>query len=336
MKEKEKIFIFILSIIAIIIILIENIVVFYYNRNVNIDDIKQNEVLIGACDVYGPGIEIDIEDGTDLIHQEDIIILLDECKNAGSEVISINDVRITTNSYIYCDGGVILIDGIKIGNPFIIKAIGNPETLYSSVTRNKGYISTLQNDGIKVAVTKKGHIEVSKTNKKFIYDYIGNGNNLSILHSTNKLCGKDKIYGRGISIYFEYSSATALTLIQIINDLNSANAIAIEVNGNRILSNTDIVDISQKYILLNSIPLSHSFLICAIGNSNKMIEALNYSNSMINKLKNNNVDVLIEKNSILKIDKYVQNRGQNKLDVKYAIPAQWCIKIFICFIWYVV
>ena len=103
-----------MSIIAIIIILIENIVVFYYNHNVNIDDIKQNEILIGACDVYGPGIEIDIEDGTDLIHQEDIIILLDECKNAGSEVISINDVRITTNSYIYCDGGVILYD--YIGN----------------------------------------------------------------------------------------------------------------------------------------------------------------------------------------------------------------------------
>ena len=46
----------------------------------------------------------------------------------------------------------LLIDEQKIGNPFTIKAIGNSDKIYNSIMREKGYISTLTNDGIKVDV----------------------------------------------------------------------------------------------------------------------------------------------------------------------------------------
>ena len=118
-------------------------------RQINIEEeIRENEKLIGTTDVEGQGITISILDGKDLIHQEDLIILIDELKNAGSQAISINEQRIATNTYLYCDGSVILIDGFKIGNPFIIKAIGDPSTLESTLLGNGGYIETLKKERI--------------------------------------------------------------------------------------------------------------------------------------------------------------------------------------------
>ena len=138
--------------------LIEKIHIMYEYTFGNLD-IKEilynNEMLLGFYDVKGSGIVIDITDGNDLIHQEDIIILLDELKNAGAEAISVNDIRITSKSYLYCDGSVILLDGHKIGNPFCIKAIGASEVLYCALNRNKGYLNTLKNDGISIELSRK-------------------------------------------------------------------------------------------------------------------------------------------------------------------------------------
>lgn len=106
-------------------------------KQINVEDeIQENETLMGISDVSGEGITININDGKDLIHQEDLIIMIDELKNAGSQAISVNGIRVVNSSYIFCDGTVILIDGVKIGNPFIIKAIGNKELIYGAITRN--------------------------------------------------------------------------------------------------------------------------------------------------------------------------------------------------------
>ena len=136
-----------------------NIIYKTLTKQIDIDkEIKENEILMGITDVKGEGIEIHILDGKDIIHQEDLIILIDELKNAGSQAISINEQRITNSTYLYCDGSVILIDGEKIGNPFTIKAIGNSEVIYGALNRNKGYISTLKKDGIEINIEKKQNI----------------------------------------------------------------------------------------------------------------------------------------------------------------------------------
>ena len=71
---------------------------------INLDEeISNNEILMGITDVKGEGIIIHVLDGNDLIHQEDLIIIIDELKNAGSQAISINEQRITNSTYLYCD-----------------------------------------------------------------------------------------------------------------------------------------------------------------------------------------------------------------------------------------
>ena len=270
---------------------------------------------MGITDVKGEGITINILDGKDLIHQEDLIILIDELKNSGSQAISINDQRIINSTYIYCDGSVILIDGVKIGNPFTIKAIGNSETIYGALTRNKGYVETLEKAGIEIKIEKSDEIAIAKTNKNITSEYSLDSNKIERLYSSNKIVGKSSVIGEGLEIIIEEteSKLTALSFLQIVNDLNSAGAKAISINGQRITNMTDMMDISGTYILINSNPIKAPYIIDVIGNQEKIENTLNYNNSYITKIKSkgNNVDIYRIKN--IKIDEYVQKRDQNKM-----------------------
>lgn len=297
-----------------------NIIYQTLTKKIDIDkEIKENEILMGITDVKGEGIIINILDGNDLIHQEDLIILIDELKNAGSQSISINEQRITNSTYLYCDGSVILIDGEKIGNPFTIKAIGNSEVIYGALNRNKGYISTLKKDGIEINIEKKQNIEIAKTNNKELLNYNKNKTKIITLMDSNQIVGKSDIQEKGIEIFIYENKAnlTAVSFLQIINDLNSAGAKAISINGQRITNMTDIMDISSKYVLINSIPISSPYVIKAVGNQEKIMEVINYNNSQISKIISKGNEVEIYKILNLKIDKYIVKKDKNKMIIDY-------------------
>ena len=320
MKSKEKKFLLILIIVSILIIIMEQLFLNIVNASYYEQQTEENKKIIGLSDVSGEGVIIYINDGSDLIHQEDVIILLDELKNAGAEAISVNDQRVTINTYIYCDGGVILIDGQKIGNPFTIKAIGDSKTIYGSIMRNKGYISTLKNDGIKIDVDISSNITILKTNKKISKKLEKINNSAKDYKITSQIVGKEKITGKGIEIYIDTSNEkdiTALTLIQLVNDLNSAGVEAISINGNRITTMTDMMDISGKYILIDSVPVKSPYLIKVVGNVKKICEVLDYENSTINKLIESGKEVSAYSKFFISVDQYMETRGKNKLNISY-------------------
>lgn len=289
-------------------------------KQINIEEeIKENEKIIGTTDVTGEGIVINILDGNDLIHQEDLIILIDELKNSGSQAISINEQRITNTTYLYCDGAVILIDGVKIGNPFTIKAIGDKETIYGAITRNKGYIETLKKDGLKIEIEKSDTVQICKTNREDLYEYKNKKSNIEKLYLLNQISGKSDVEGKGVQILIEENSTklTALSFLQISNDLNSAGAKAVSINGQRITNMTDMMDISSKYVLVNSIPIEGPFIINVIGNQEKIEEILSYNNSYIRKIKEKGNRVEIYNYNKIEIEKYNQKKDQNKMLVNY-------------------
>lgn len=283
------------------------------------EEIAENEILLGVTDVKGEGIIINILDGQDLIHQEDLIIMVDELKNSGAQAISINDQRITNSTYIYCDGAVILIDGEKIGNPFTIKAIGNSETIYGAITRNKGYISVLEKDKLEINIEQSKNVEILKTKNKDLLNYGENKNSIEKLKISNQLVGKADMRNSGIEIEIVETKAklSALSFLQIINDLNSGGAKAISINGQRVTSMTDVMDISNTYVLINSIPISGPYIIEAIGDKDKLEEALHYSNSQYNKIKAKGNEAQIYEVPYLTVNQYVQKKDKNKMTIDY-------------------
>lgn len=128
------------------------------------EELNTSNILLGMTEVKGQGIIITLEDGTDLVHDEDIIRVVNELKNAGAEAISVNDQRIVSTTSITCDGNVIMINGQKVGAPFEIRAIGNSASLYGALNRNKGYLELLEECGVYTQTQQVDDITIGKYN----------------------------------------------------------------------------------------------------------------------------------------------------------------------------
>lgn len=120
-----------------------------------------NEILLrrkmqaGYQKLQGKGVIIELMDSEEeagdgenpnnlLIHDQDILILLNDLKVAGAEALSVNGQRIVARSEIKCSGATITINGTAYGQPFIIKAIGDPKQLEAAVLSPDSYGDILQ------------------------------------------------------------------------------------------------------------------------------------------------------------------------------------------------
>ena len=98
--------------------------------------------------VTGPGVQITLSDAppgqipegatpNDLvIHQQDIEDTINALWAGGAEAMTVQGVRITNRTVIRCIGNVILVDGTSYSPPYVIQAIGDPDTLRATVTAN--------------------------------------------------------------------------------------------------------------------------------------------------------------------------------------------------------
>lgn len=106
-----------------------------------------------ACltEIQGPGVLVSLRDGETaasslrenlspqaandlllnekIIHDQDILKVVNELWAAGAEAISINNFRLGPTSSIRCVGPVVHVDGVKVASPIRIRAIGDPQTL---------------------------------------------------------------------------------------------------------------------------------------------------------------------------------------------------------------
>ena len=144
--------------------------------------LKINNMLLGLTDVTGNGIQIKVEDSkvtliTEdinmyLVHDADLREILNELSNAGAEAVEINGERIIGTTCITCAGNILSINGTRISSPFILKAIGNQETLYGAITRPGGYIQLMQNQTIPTEVKKMQNMRINKYSGVLKSDYM--------------------------------------------------------------------------------------------------------------------------------------------------------------------
>ncbi len=145
-------------------------------------ELKENNMLLGNADVRGEGVEVVLEDADttnnnvnpslQIIHYDDIQWVINELKNAGAEAIEVNGQRIVNTTAITCEGNIIKINGIKIGSPFCIKAIGSQSLLYGALERAGSWLDEIRNGGNVAEVTKMDDIIISKYSGIISYEYL--------------------------------------------------------------------------------------------------------------------------------------------------------------------
>jgi len=128
--------------------------------------LEHARVLAGVSELSGQGVEVTLNDSNValkpgqnpnlyVLHDEDILRVLNELRAAGAEALSINGQRLLATTEVRCTGPTILLNKNKrLAPPYVITAIGNPDTLESSLKMKGGVAETLQFWGIQVSVKK--------------------------------------------------------------------------------------------------------------------------------------------------------------------------------------
>ena len=136
------------------------------------NELEDLSIYAGTKDLVGEGIIIILNDGDKalepelrsdaVVHDSDILTVINELKAAGAEAISINGQRITAMSAIRCVGPVVQINYQKIAPPYIINAIGNAQYLESAINIKNGVADLLTEIGVVVEVKRDKEVKVSK------------------------------------------------------------------------------------------------------------------------------------------------------------------------------
>ena len=130
------------------------------------EEINQAKSLLGLTDVKGSGVIVTLTDTEDALYTyiaDDLIMLLNELKYAGAEAISINDNRIINLADIVTlnDGLIILYGDVRLTSPYVVKAIGDPTYLMSTLSiKNSGYIDQMKANGMAIDVKQDNNIEI--------------------------------------------------------------------------------------------------------------------------------------------------------------------------------
>ncbi|MCC5911869.1 MAG: DUF881 domain-containing protein [Clostridiaceae bacterium] len=146
-------------------------------------DLERYQLLAGHVEGEGPGVIISIDDskeheflggeGSFLMYNYDVILeIINQLNAAGAEAIAINDQRYTSVTEVYYSSNTVLINGVPTRPPFVIKAIGNPETLEAALNLRYGVVWGMRNYyNLQVSIRKEDRIEIPRHNRPINYQY---------------------------------------------------------------------------------------------------------------------------------------------------------------------
>jgi uncharacterized protein YlxW (UPF0749 family) len=104
------------------------------------------ELMAGFKEVKGAGIVIKLNDALEaregpvrdyMVHDADIVKILNELRDAGAQAIAINGERIISTSGQVCTGPTIKINNNRYAVPYEIKAIGDSETMIRNLDESE-------------------------------------------------------------------------------------------------------------------------------------------------------------------------------------------------------
>jgi uncharacterized protein YlxW (UPF0749 family) len=127
-------------------------------------EVRTLGVLAGTVPATGPGIRITVEDPQGELSLNHLLDGVEELRNAGVEAIEINDrVRVIAQTSFDDDPAGIRVDGVLLKAPYVIDAIGNPDTLAGALEFQDGFTDDVEDDNGTVSVKKADPIKVTVT-----------------------------------------------------------------------------------------------------------------------------------------------------------------------------
>jgi len=132
---------------------------------------KEMQLISGFLDVKGVGIVVTLNDAPArnemadpselIIHDADITAILNNLRAAGAQALSINNERILATSKQLCAGPTILINQNRYPVPYIIKAIGDPDSMAEALEASEAVV-IMRAYNIQVDIKKEAEIRIPR------------------------------------------------------------------------------------------------------------------------------------------------------------------------------
>jgi uncharacterized protein YlxW (UPF0749 family) len=136
-----------------------------------VEELNKVRIINGLVEVSGSGVEVSIDGAVSVVDVQDLI---NELRNAGAEALTINGERLTLYSVIATtENGVMTVNGARLSRPYVLQAIGHPETMETALLRSGGLIAALERnyEGLMVSVVRQERmvLPVYKGTIEFLY-----------------------------------------------------------------------------------------------------------------------------------------------------------------------
>jgi len=133
--------------------------------------LRDLRMLAGTVAVSGQGIVVTIDDSKSaskagenpnlyLIHDDDLLKVINELRAAGAEAIAINGQRLLSTSEIRCAGPTLSVNNVRSSPPYEILAIGDAKNLENSLKMRGGVAETLKVWGIQMNIKPAEMVQV--------------------------------------------------------------------------------------------------------------------------------------------------------------------------------
>lgn len=143
---------------------------------------EELRIQAGLVPLEGPGVVVKMDDSTQkskagenpnlyVIHDDDILRVVNELRAAGAEAISINGQRLVGMSEIRCAGPTLSVNNVRSAAPFEVHAIGDTTALENALKMRGGVAETLKVWGIQLEITSSDNVYVPpyKGSRKLTY-----------------------------------------------------------------------------------------------------------------------------------------------------------------------
>jgi uncharacterized protein YlxW (UPF0749 family) len=124
-------------------------------------------ILAGTLPAVGPGVRVTISSPVGAVGTDQMLNAVEELRSAGAEALQINGkVRIVAQTGL-ADGpdNGLLVDGVALQPPYVLDAIGDPDTLATATAFSGGLVDEVRQVGGRATVEKLDELQIATTSK---------------------------------------------------------------------------------------------------------------------------------------------------------------------------
>lgn len=148
-----------------------------------VEELAYYKMISGKTAVHGEGVVVIVDDGTRalyegedpnavLVHDMDILTIINELNRSGAEVLSVNGQRILNDTSIACSGYTIRINDQFFARPFEIRAIGDSKRMAAALIGPEGYGTLLQDYGVIFRLSIRDDLTIPKYSETLTFNHM--------------------------------------------------------------------------------------------------------------------------------------------------------------------